>query len=113
MLVTGRLSTMMSPLRYFAPPRLRRKIVATMAVAVALAALAQAGHFHKDELARLGSTDAHCLLCQYAGGSAPLPALPQLPAAGPPARDHSQPPPIPAPTATLTASYDARGPPAV
>lgn len=104
---------MISPLRYFAPARLRRHIIATLVAAMMLAALAQAAHFHKDELVHLGSTDVHCLLCQYAGGSAPVPTLPQLPAAGPPAVDHSPAPALPAPTARLTSSYDARGPPQV
>jgi len=104
---------MFSPLRYFAPARLRRQIVATMVAALLFAALAQAAHFHKDELVHLGSTDVHCLLCQYAGGSAPLPALPQLPAVGVPARDLSSPPLVPSPTAVFSASYDARGPPQV
>jgi hypothetical protein len=104
---------MVSPLRYFALARMRRQIVATMVAAILLAALAQAAHFHKDELVRVGSTDVHCLLCQYAGGTAPLPALPQLPAFGVAARDLSASPVLPGPTAALPASYDARGPPRV
>ena len=102
---------MISPLRHFSPARLRRRIIAPLVVALVLAALAQAAHFHNDELVRLGSTDVHCLLCQYTGGSAPLPALPQLPSVGLPARDLSEPPVIPGPTSSLKASYDARGPP--
>jgi hypothetical protein len=104
---------MVSPLRYFALARVRRQIVATMVAAVLLAALAQAAHFHKDELVRVGSTDVHCLLCQYAGGTAALPARPQLPAFGVAARDLSAPVVLPGPTAALTAAYDARGPPQV
>ena len=45
-------------------------------IAIMLAGIAQAAHYHRTELAR-GTTDVHCLLCLFAGGSAGPPAIAQ------------------------------------
>jgi hypothetical protein len=45
-------------------------------VAILLAGIAQAAHYHKTQLAR-GTTDVHCLLCLFAGSSAGPPAIAQ------------------------------------
>jgi hypothetical protein len=78
---------------------------------VLCAGIAQAAHFHKSELAR--SAHVHCLLCQFASGSASLPSLAQ-----------AIKPPVPhryrfrcvetdaCPVSSELARYDARGPPA-
>lgn len=97
------------------PFRIRplRRIATTMAVVVLLAGMAQAAHFHQDELGRFGGVDVHCLLCQYAGGHAAPPALPPMPVA---ATEHDgECPPVAIFRAEkiLAASYDARGPPQV
>lgn len=84
-----------------------------MAMVVMLAGMAQAAHFHQDELGRFGGADVHCLLCQYAGGHAAAPAVPLVPSAAT-AHDLSCPPlSIFRPEKILAASYDARGPPRV
>jgi len=84
-----------------------------MAIAVLLAGIAQAAHYHKDDQGHFGGADPHCLLCQYAGGTAALPALPAVPPALPPYRDYRPPHSVPFPEGILAASYDARGPPTV
>ena len=84
-----------------------------MAVAILFAGVAQAAHYHKDKLGNFGGADLHCLLCQYAGGTAALPALPAVPPAPPPYRDYRPPHSIPCPKGILAAFYDARGPPPV
>jgi hypothetical protein len=76
-----------------------------------LAGIAQAAHYHKDELGNLSGTDLHCVVCLYAGGTAPPPILPTVPAAVPPYRDYRPPHSIPCPESIFAASYDARGPP--
>jgi hypothetical protein len=54
----------------------RRRIVLTLAFAILFAGIAQAAHFHKDELTGHESqADIHCLLCLYAAGTAGPPAL--------------------------------------
>jgi hypothetical protein len=100
--------------RLFSQARLRRRIALAMAVAILFAGVAQAAHFHQDELIHPGSTDVHCLLCLFAGGSATPPAvLPFVPPAGPRHCDYRPPHSIPCPESTDPASYDARGPPQV
>jgi hypothetical protein len=81
-----------------------------VALAILLAGIAQAAHYHKTELAR-GTTDVHCLLCLFAGSSAGPPSIAQalpgavrycsyrFPLTDVRARNHH---PVP---------YDARGPP--
>lgn len=104
---------MRSPPRPFSQIRLRRRIALAMVVAILLAGIAQAAHYHPDELVHPGSTDVHCLLCLYAGGSAGPPTLPSAPAAISLSHDYRPPQSIPGPEGILAASYDARGPPPV
>lgn len=59
-------------------PGSRPYIAWVVAVAILLAAVAQAAHSHKSELTR-GTTDVHCLLCLFAGASAGPPAITQAP----------------------------------
>jgi len=99
--------------RTFSYVRVRRRIALAMAIAILLAGIAQAAHYHKDKQGTFGGTDPHCLLCQYAGGAAALPVLPAVPPALPPYRDYHPPHSIPCPEGIVAASYDARGPPAV
>jgi hypothetical protein len=63
--------------------RPRRGIACLTAVAILLAGITQAAHFHKDELSG-GPPDVHCLLCMYAAVSAgpPTVAQPVLPTTG-------------------------------
>jgi hypothetical protein len=85
-----------------------------MAVAILLAGIAQAAHYHKDELVHPGSTDVHCLLCLFAAGSAPPPAiLPLVRLPGPKHCDYRLADSNRCPESTDPASYDARGPPKV
>ena len=93
--------------------RLFRRVALVMAVAILFAGIAQAAHFHKDELAG-GATDVHCLLCLFAASTAGPPAIVQparpvaarycnyrLPSSSVPPLGHH---PVP---------YEARGPPLV
>jgi len=91
--------------------RARRRIVFAMALAILIAGIAQAAHFHKDEMGHFGGQDEHCLLCIYAGGTAALPTLPALPTAPPAFRNYRPPHSLPCPERLFAASYDARGPP--
>lgn len=104
---------MRAPAQIFAQLRVRRRIAWAMAVAILLAGIAQAAHYHKDKQGDFGGADPHCLLCQYAGGTAALPVLPTVPPAPPLYRDYHPPHSTPCPAGILVASYDARGPPAV
>lgn len=88
------------------------RIVLAMAVAILLAGIAQAAHYHKDESGHFSGQDEHCLLCTYAGGTSAPPVPPVLPPALPLSRDYRPPHSIPSPEGILAASYDARGPPA-
>jgi hypothetical protein len=93
--------------------RPRRGIILALAVAILLAGFAQAAHFHKDELAGHESqADIHCLLCQFAAGT----AGPPTPAAVLAAPERALGilavlAPLPVMQAAA-APYDARGPPA-
>ena len=98
--------------RPFAQVRVRRRVALGMAIAILLAGVAQAAHYHKDEQGNFGGADPHCLLCQYAGGTAAPPVPLTVPAAPPLCRDYRPPHSIPCPEGYLAASYDARGPPA-
>jgi len=82
-----------------------------MAIAILLAGIAQAAHYHKDAQGNFGGPDPDCQLCQYAGGTAAPPVLPTVPPVPPPYRDYHPPHSIPCPEGILAASYDARGPP--
>lgn len=92
---------------------LRWRITRALAVAILLAGIAHAAHYHKG-LAHFGSLDVHCLLCQYAGGTAAPPQLPDfVPEHGPCRWDYLPPASTVCPHSIYTAPYDARGPPAV
>ena len=97
--------------RTFSQFRVRRRIALAMAAAIVLAGVAQAAHYHNDKQGDFGGQDVHCLLCQYAGGSAAPPVVPTLPAAPPPYREYQRPHSVPCPECLFPASYDARGPP--
>ena len=90
----------------------RRRIILALVVAILLAGFAQAAHFHKDELGgRESRADTHCLLCQFAAGTAGPPSPVALLSIS--ARVFStlaDPSPLPVAQAGA-ASYDARGPP--
>ena len=98
-----------SPL--FRQTRARRRLLLLMVAAIALAGFAQGAHYSKQELTT-GTSDVHCLLCQYAGANAALPVLAQIapPAAPPcqavvcPSTQHFAP-------RQDSSPYDARGPP--
>jgi hypothetical protein len=68
---------MSSPLFPGSLPRARRHVAWLVAIAIMLAGIAQAAHYHKAEIAR-GTTDVHCLLCLFAGAQAGPPAIAQV-----------------------------------
>ncbi|HEX4051999.1 MAG TPA: hypothetical protein VHY19_14085 [Steroidobacteraceae bacterium] len=92
----------------------RRRIILALAFAILFAGIAQAAHFHKDELAGHESqVDIHCLLCLYAAGTAGPPA-PLARVATPPPRYARAVLVCQLPYLRRDASaYQARGPPAV
>jgi hypothetical protein len=97
--------------RLLGTTRLRQRIALLMAVAVLLAGLAQAGHFHKIEAGQHNDTHPECLLCLHASGSAGPPAVARL---VPDAVEHyclAIPETAAIPRSAIVASYDARGPP--
>jgi hypothetical protein len=98
--------------RAFSGARVRRRITLFLAFAVLFAGIAQAAHYHKDQLTGQSQTDVHCLLCLFAGGNAGPPA--PIQAARPVAPRYCG-YRYPACSGRLTlytaASYDARGPP--
>ena len=98
--------------RPLAKTRVHRRVALAMGIAILLAGVAQAAHYHRDEQGNFGGADPHCLLCQYAGGTAAPPVPFTVPAAPLPYRDYRPPHSIPCPEGYLAASYDARGPPA-
>lgn len=101
---------MSPPSQAWLRPKACRRITLVVMLAIVLAGIAQAAHYHKSEPTR-GTTDVHCLLCLYAGG-----------AAGPPAITHAVPGAVryssyrfPAasilPLTHQLVPYEARGPP--
>ena len=108
--IPGRPYQMSVPSLHGSPPRSRRHIVCVVAVAILLAGIAQAAHYHKGELTR-GTTDVHCLLCLFAGSSAGPPAIAQA-MQGPPRYSSYR---FPSTIVSLPnhhpAPYEARGPP--
>ena len=91
--------------------RLRRRIALTMAVAILFAGIAQAAHYHKDDLAG-GNTDVQCLLCLFAAsGAGPPPVVQLVQGSAPGYCSDPFPASIPCPQDNDAASYDARGPP--
>ena len=89
----------------------RRRLVQITAVAVLLAGIAQAGHFHKPELAQHNDAHLQCLLCIYSGGSAGPPVVARLVQAAVDYRSYALPAAASIPCDAVVASYDARGPP--
>jgi hypothetical protein len=81
-----------------------------VAFAIMLAGIAQAAHYHKTELAR-GTTDVHCLLCQFAGANALPPAIVQALPAAPRSCSYRFPLTSFCPPNHHPAPYEARGPP--
>lgn len=93
--------------------RARRRVLLIVIVAVLLGGIAQAAHYHKNQLA-VGSNDVHCLLCEYAGGRAIPPAPLRLtPRPFAPYRAVITPTTLGCVQRLAVASYDARGPPTV
>jgi len=84
-----------------------------MTVAIILAGMAQAAHYHKDDTARPSSADVHCLLCLYASSAAGPPASQRVPNAKTSCLAYRAPHSIPCPESPDAASYEARGPPKV
>jgi len=109
------MSSVLHPLlpRPFSQARARRHIALLLAFAVLFAGIAQAAHYHKDELAGGHSqTDVHCLLCLYAASTAGPPApAPQAVPAAPRYCGYRLPACLGRLTLHTAASYDARGPP--
>ena len=101
------------PSTFFRQARTRRHIAWALAVAIFLAGIAQAAHYHKDDL-QSGTTDVHCLLCLYAASTAGPPPVVQL-VQGNVQRccSYRCPAALPRPQLDDAASYDARGPPRV
>jgi hypothetical protein len=96
----------------FLSMRTCRRIAVAMAATVLFAGIAQAAHYHRDDLARPASTDVHCLLCLYAAGAAGPATVPALVRpAGICARAQRFLHCIGCVEDQHTASYDARGPP--
>jgi hypothetical protein len=91
-------------------PRSRRHIAWVVVVAILLAGIAQAAHYHKTELAR-GTTDVHCLLCLFAGAQAGPPAIAQALPAAPRYYTYRSPLTTVCPPSHHPAPYQARGPP--
>ncbi len=101
---------MSSPSAPWLRARPRRRIALVVAVAILLAGIAQAAHYHKAEPAR-GTTDVHCLLCLFAAGTAGPPVI--AAALPPPTRYSSYlfPPALVVPRTHQPVPYEARGPP--
>jgi hypothetical protein len=91
-------------------PRARRHVVWLVAIAIMLAGIAQAAHYHKTELAR-GTTDVHCLLCLFAGANAGPPAITQALQGVPRYCSYRSPLTDACPPNHHPAPYQARGPP--
>ena len=92
-------------------PRSSRRLVLLIAIAVLFASIAQAAHYHKEELNRFGGTDVHCLLCLYAAGTAGPPTIRSLPTLPPGPRERRVTPCVNCVEGGYAASYEARGPP--
>jgi hypothetical protein len=95
----------------FSSARLRRRIAIAMAVAVLIAGIAQAGHFHKLELGQHTDVHLQCLLCLYSAGNAGPPDVVRLVQGAVAHRAHTSPAIASLPQDAAIASYDARGPP--
>ena len=82
-----------------------------MAVAVLLAGLAQAGHFHKLDARPHGEVHLQCLLCLHSAGSAGPPPAVRLVRAAITPRTCALPAAPALPGDAVVAAYHARGPP--
>jgi hypothetical protein len=101
------------PLRSpFSSVRTRRRIAFFLAIAVLFAGIAQAAHYHRDQLTGQSQTDVHCLLCLFAAGNAAPPApIRAITPAAPRYCGYRYPACPGFLTLHTAASYDARGPP--
>jgi hypothetical protein len=95
----------------FSSQRLRRRIALFMAVAVLVAGIAQAGHFHKLEAGTHSDVHLQCLLCLYSTGSAGAPDVVRLVQGATAHRCPTVAVVSSIATDAAVASYDARGPP--
>jgi hypothetical protein len=95
----------------FSSARLRRRIALAMAVAVLIAGIAQASHFHKLEPGQHTDVHLQCLLCLYAAGTAGPPEVARLIQGAVARRCYISPAVASPPQDAAIASYHARGPP--
>jgi hypothetical protein len=95
----------------FSSARLRRRIAIVMAMAVLLAGIAQAAHFHKLELGQHSDVHLQCLLCLHSAGTAGPPEVVRLVQGAVTVRAFVSPAIASLPQDAAIASYDARGPP--
>jgi hypothetical protein len=80
---------------------------------VLFASVAEASHYHRDQLGQRGETHLQCLLCLHSAGSAGAPPVPTVVHSTAIVRiERSPAPQVPAEVRSV-ASYDARGPPSV
>jgi hypothetical protein len=87
--------------------------VPLLIVAVLLASIAEASHYHRDEFTQRGDTHVQCSLCLHSTGSGGTPHLPAvLRSAAIVLVAHFAATPVLV-ESIGTASYDARGPPSV
>lgn len=100
-----------TPLNTLRRRSVRRGVALLAAVAVFVAGLAQAAHFHKDEFSRGAETHLQCLLCLHADRWAGPPTLPSAPKTSSTVLARLVIVQTPAPTELPRADYDARGPP--
>jgi hypothetical protein len=90
---------------------LRRHLVPLLLVAVLFAGLAEASHFHRDELGQRGETHVQCLLCMHSAGSAGTPHVAGVTRSEAIVRIAATPTLAVLVASLCPASYDARGPP--
>lgn len=101
---------MSSPSPAWLRPKPRRHIALAVALAILIAGIAQAAHYHKSAPTR-GTTDVHCLLCLYAGGTAGPPAIAQAVPAAVRYSSYRFPCAQVFPLTHQSVPYEARGPP--
>jgi hypothetical protein len=96
---------------FYTRSRLRRYLTPLLVVAVLLASIAEASHYHGDEFTSRGDAHLQCLLCMHSAGSAGAPHVPELARAAATVRVSPIPQFLVPASGNYTASYDARGPP--